>query len=76
MDEETSDILGIENMDKREVNLKSPNMEPEALRRILDKLSDLGLTVKETVTDGHRQIPPILGELHFYPWPFQSTKFE
>ena len=62
MDEQTGAIVAMKSIDKRECDGKSPNMEPEALRRCLDNLKGVGLTIREVVTDAHVQIPPILSE--------------
>ena len=61
MEEATSDILWIEFVDKREAALKSPNMEPLALRRALTGLLGAGISIAEVVTDAHVQIPKLLG---------------
>ena len=65
MEESTSDILWIEFVDKREAALKSPNMEPLALRRaltgLLTGLLGAGMSIVEVVTDAHVQIPKLLG---------------
>ena len=63
MDEQNSKIVAMKSVDKREVDGKSPNMEPEALRRCLRNLNGVGLTIEEVVTDAHIQIPPILSKL-------------
>ena len=60
MDSETHDIVALEVVDKRETELKSPNMEPLALDRALTGLKRKRFTVKEVATDGHVQVPPIL----------------
>ena len=60
MEEASEEILGIEFVDKRQTNLKSPNMEPLGLRNVLGQLKDAGLTITEVVTDAHSQIPPVL----------------
>ena len=60
LDEASSNILGIVNVDKREVGGKSPNMEAFGLRKVLQELTQKGFTVKEMVTDAHSQVPPIL----------------
>ena len=62
MDSETHDIVALEVVDKRETDLKSPNMEPLALDRSLTGLVEKGFTVKECATDGHVQVPPILAK--------------
>ena len=54
--------MAIEFVDKREVDLKSPNMEPLGLRRALQALQADDLKIVEVVTDAHVQIPKILGK--------------
>jgi hypothetical protein len=49
----TNDIVAISITDKREVVLKSPNMEKLGLIR---QLSDFEVTVSEVATDAHPQI--------------------
>ena len=62
MTNDTSDIVGLVVVDKREVSLKSPNMEKEGLRRILDNLKDKNVKVKEICTDAHVQIKSMISE--------------
>ena len=62
MEEESSDIMCIEFVDKREADLKSPNMEPIGLRRSIEALKGDGLIITEVVTDAHVQITQILGK--------------
>lgn len=61
MDNETGQILHVETVDKREVNLQSPNMEREALRRCLQFLTSQNITVTELVTDASSAIRKMLG---------------
>ena len=42
MDEQTGAIVAMKCVDKREVDGKLPNMEPEALRHCLDNLEGVG----------------------------------
>ena len=66
MSEEENDILVVVMVDKREVDLKSPNMEPAGLCKALTFLIDKeGFKVAELVTDAHPQIPPILLKFGF-----------
>ena len=51
MESETNVILHFENIDKREVNLCSPNMEREGMIRSLDFLKEKGLKILELITD-------------------------
>jgi hypothetical protein len=53
-------VLHIENVDKRETSLKSPNMEQEACKRALTFLMKK-IKVVELVTDAHPQILALLG---------------
>lgn len=62
MNHETKDILAMIVIDKREVGLKSPNMEKEGLRRALHQLKDAGLQVGELVTDAHVQIASMMSK--------------
>ena len=61
MEHNTNDILCTVVVDKREVQLKSPNMERLGLERALDELKRLGFHIAEVVTDAHIQVPPVLG---------------
>ena len=63
MEEESSGIMSIEFVDKREADLKSPNMEPIGLRRSIEALQGDGQIIAEVVTDAHVQIPKIFGKL-------------
>ncbi len=47
MDHDTFDIVALEVVDKREAELKYPNMEPLALERVITGLEGKGFTVKE-----------------------------
>lgn len=62
MDCESGSIVSTVVVDKREVNLKSPNMEKVALERSLTLLSGT-LQIAELVTDAHTQIAAFLREL-------------
>ena len=61
MDEQTSTILDMQVVDKREVDYKSTNMEKEALKRGLQSLKREKLNLKELVTDAHVQIKSFMG---------------
>ena len=50
------DILDVVVIDKREVGLKSTNMEKEGLVRGLKSLQKDGINVVEIATDAHSQI--------------------
>lgn len=60
MDFHCKDILHLEVVDKREANLKSPNMEPLGMRRTMAALTENGVEVAEIVTDAHPQITSIM----------------
>ena len=60
MEMTTSYIIDIEVMDKREVELRSVNMEKEALLKILGRLKD-SLNVVELVTDASASIKKAIG---------------
>ena len=62
MEVESNYILDIEVLDKRHVGLVSTNMEKEAVRRSLDRLTK-ELKVVELVTDASTSIKALLGEL-------------
>ena len=62
MEEKNSNIVEIVTVDKRQVGLKSPNMEAYGLRQALDSVLAGGLDVKELATDAHRQIGSIMSE--------------
>lgn len=51
MDSESIKILHGKTIDKREVNLKSNNMEREAFRRSMEYLISRGIKITEVVTD-------------------------
>lgn len=58
-------ILHFEVMDKREVSLKSPNMEREAMVRALNFLMQ-HLTIKELITDASTSVHKTLGNYVLY----------
>ena len=49
-DSETNQILRFENIDKREVGLRSPNKEREGMTRCLDFVISKGIKVGELIT--------------------------
>lgn len=61
MEMTTSYIIDLKVMDKREVDLKSVNMEKEALLKILRRLKDT-LNLVELVTDASASIKKAIGE--------------
>lgn len=56
MDYDTGDILHVAVVDKRQVGLKSPNMEKAAFVESLQVIQDNKINVKEVVTDAHPSI--------------------
>ena len=62
MDYETKCILSTVIIDKRETKRKSTNMEREGLIRALKEVQDMGLVVKELVTDGHPGIAKMISK--------------
>lgn len=64
MEHDTKDIVTMQIVDKREVGLKSTNMEKEAMKRGLDYLLEAGMTVGEVVTDAHVQIASMMCEYY------------
>ena len=63
---DTNHILHFENIDKREVGLRSPNMEREGMSRCLNFLITKGLTVEELITDASSSVAKILGSCNVY----------
>lgn len=61
MESETNTILHFENIDKRQVNLKSPNMEREGMIQCLDFLLANGLKIAELITDSSTSVAKTLG---------------
>ena len=55
-------ILDLQVVDKRETNLKSPNMELKGLQKVLTHLAVNHLKVVEIVTDAHPQIVALLSK--------------
>lgn len=76
---ESQNILHMEIIDKREVQLKSPNMEREALKRSLDYLCTC-VNVKELVTDASTSVIKLLSKhgvrhLHKYTFINAATRY-
>lgn len=61
MEMNTSYIIDLEILDKRHTNLKSANMEREALRTILQRLTAM-LNIVEVVTDASSSIIKMIGK--------------
>ena len=64
MDVETEQVVHCEVVDKREVDLKSPNMERLALKRSLEHLKSCSITVDELVTDASIVIISMMYTIH------------
>ena len=66
MESQSNAILHFENIDKREVDLQSPNMERKGMIRSLDFLIEKGLNVMELITDSSSSIAKALGNLSLF----------
>lgn len=66
MESESNVILHFENIDKREVDLHSPNMERQGMIRSLDFLIEKGLKIVELITDSSSSIAKTLGKVCYY----------
>ena len=62
MEHESSEILCMVFVDKRNTNLKSTNMESYGFERALDFLLGHGVIVKEVVTDAHNVITSLMSQ--------------
>ena len=60
MNHATDEILHVEVVDKREVGLKSPNMERLGLVRALQYMESQSVVVDEIVTDGSNTLKATL----------------
>ena len=68
MEIDTSYIIDLQIVDKRETNLKSSNMEREALKLILQRLRNI-LNIVEVATDASSSIIKMIGKFsaeHYY----------
>ena len=65
MESESNKILHVETIDKREVNLKYPNMEREAFKRSMDYLISRGIKISEVVTDASPTVISTTGNYNF-----------
>ena len=63
MESESNVILHFKNIDKREVDLQSLNMERKGMIRSLDFLIEKGLNVMELKTDSSSSIAKALGKV-------------
>ena len=61
MNNDSLDILDMIVVDKREVGLKSTNMEKEGLIRGLEQIHKEGVNVVEIAADAHSQIKKMIG---------------
>jgi len=61
MDSDNNRILHVETVDKRDVGLKSPNMEVEAFKRAMKYLTDRSIKITEVVTDASTSVKSITG---------------
>ena len=61
METESNLILNFENVDKREVGLRSPNMEREGMSQCLDFLLSKGMKVVELIMDSSSSVAKTLG---------------
>ena len=62
MDSTSNKILYMETVDKREVALKSPNMEREGFKKSIDALINKGVKISEVVTDASTQVISTVGK--------------
>ena len=62
MDVDTEQVVHCEIVDKREVALKSPNMERLGLKRSLENLRKSSVTLSELVTDASIVIISMIGK--------------
>jgi hypothetical protein len=62
MEVDSNYILDIEVLDKRHVGLVSPNMEKEAVKRSLERLTE-EIKVVEFVTDASTSVKALVGKL-------------
>ena len=69
MDVSTSKVLHVETIDKREVQLQSPNMEREGVKRALNVLLaklDKSVLIEEIITDASSSVRTTLGSFCTY----------
>ena len=62
MEHDTLEILACVIVDKRQTDLKSPNMEVKAFEEALEYLLKKGFKVVEVVTDQHPQIMALMSK--------------
>ncbi|XP_071505696.1 uncharacterized protein [Diadema antillarum] len=56
VEHDSQDVLHVGFLDKRNVQMKSPNMEAEGFKRGLEEMEADGLNINEVVTDAHPAI--------------------
>lgn len=61
--EQNEEIVAVEMVDKREVDLKSTSMEKEDLIRSMKSLENVNIKVKEVATDARSQIRKLVSKL-------------
>lgn len=61
--EQNEEIVAMEMVDKREVDLKSTSMEKEDLIRSMKSLENVNIRVKEVATDTRSQITKLVSKL-------------
>ena len=66
MNHDTHDLLAVTTIDKREVALKSPNMEKMGWERSLELLLKNKICISEMVTDAHVQITAEMSKLIYF----------
>ena len=63
MNIDSSTIVHMETVDKRDVSLHFPNMEREAVSQAIKYLQENDVTINEIVTDASSAVRKMLGEL-------------
>lgn len=62
MEKDSTKIVALETLDKRETGRKSTNLEKLGFQRSLDDVKSI-VNVQEVVTDAHLQIGALMSEL-------------
>ena len=63
IDHDSHRILSLQLLDKRQVQLKSPNMEKLGCQQALREIKAKGVKVTEFVTDAHKQVAKMISKL-------------
>ena len=63
MDHDSHRILSMQLLDKRQVQLKSPNMEKLGCQQALREIKGKGIKVTEFVTDAHKQVAKMISKI-------------